>query len=472
MLDIFLWYSREDGAPAATRLRKELDRANYSVWQDIQEVQGGQPWEEQLREALDQSQVVIVLLTPDAVASGYVTLEWKHARLLKRPIIPILVAPVGAIPDELVPMQRHDFTNPDTYGVALVSLLDDLARIRESMYERVRGTLSPLLRDDRFASLRTVFEKLGYWIDARLYQPAVLGSLVDIMRHTGLAELQRRSTIDLLNELLANDRDWNAQLRRQVTEHRDQFEAALNALRPLVRAGPVVPIVIVAMNEQEAGELASGVAFDGYPPSLRQEFAALQALLESSQLGDWARRYRARSQDWQPFSSIDGGQTIRELLTSAFETLDTDASPLIPEFRDIQSLNDAAGRPALKKLRRGGCILVIDSISIRHPKLQRALQQSVLDATPDTSVVTIAPAPTNFDLLRQVTIVLQLTLGDLEFIRRRDDDDEELEAFNELTDAKRLSRWVRERARKFQPEPSSPLADMHGQLFGGGSGRR
>ena len=72
MLKIFLSYARKDGAAAAARLRTELERAGFTVWRDIEQMRGGRAWQEQLRAALREVDVVLVLLTPAAVKSKYV----------------------------------------------------------------------------------------------------------------------------------------------------------------------------------------------------------------------------------------------------------------------------------------------------------------------------------------------------------------------------------------------------------------
>ncbi len=99
MLKVFLSYSHTDGSENAARLREELKIA-FDVWRDTEEMQGGESWREQLRNALHEVDIVILLLTPAAVTSPYVAEEWKGARLLKKPVIPVLITSCN-IPDEL-----------------------------------------------------------------------------------------------------------------------------------------------------------------------------------------------------------------------------------------------------------------------------------------------------------------------------------------------------------------------------------
>ncbi|PKO19434.1 MAG: hypothetical protein CVU38_21565, partial [Chloroflexi bacterium HGW-Chloroflexi-1] len=54
MIHVFLSYARADGLDAATKLRAELTAMGFQVWRDIEEMQGGLAWKEQLRAALRQ----------------------------------------------------------------------------------------------------------------------------------------------------------------------------------------------------------------------------------------------------------------------------------------------------------------------------------------------------------------------------------------------------------------------------------
>src|SRR5262245_49056073 len=112
MLKVFLSYAHADSSKAAARLREELKLASFDVWRDIEDMQGGESWREQLRNALYEVDVVIVLLTPAAVASPHVIEEWKAARLLKKPIFPALISPCK-IPDEFLDIHYHNLNDPE-----------------------------------------------------------------------------------------------------------------------------------------------------------------------------------------------------------------------------------------------------------------------------------------------------------------------------------------------------------------------
>jgi hypothetical protein len=128
MLKVFLSYARADGSAAATRLRAELEAMGFTVWRDIEDLQGGLPWREQLRLAVRNVDAVLVLLTPAAVASAAVTWEWETAQTLGRRVIGLLIASC-LVAGELQRLHYHDLHDDTTYALGLAKLGRDLCRL-------------------------------------------------------------------------------------------------------------------------------------------------------------------------------------------------------------------------------------------------------------------------------------------------------------------------------------------------------
>jgi hypothetical protein len=59
---LFLSYGRRDAAELANRLRGDLEKLGYEVWQDTREIRAGREWEEQIADGLRSTQVVSDLL--------------------------------------------------------------------------------------------------------------------------------------------------------------------------------------------------------------------------------------------------------------------------------------------------------------------------------------------------------------------------------------------------------------------------
>lgn len=90
---VFISYARGDGTAFAEALRERLNTAGYTAWLDTRSIEAGHLFYDEIREALQQAFVIVVVLTPGAVASNQVTAEWNYA--LSRftpPIIPLVIA--------------------------------------------------------------------------------------------------------------------------------------------------------------------------------------------------------------------------------------------------------------------------------------------------------------------------------------------------------------------------------------------
>lgn len=61
---IFLSYARKDGAKLAARLHRDLTKRGFEVWLDTGRSGGGDTWTTEIEKAIDQSQVILALLTP------------------------------------------------------------------------------------------------------------------------------------------------------------------------------------------------------------------------------------------------------------------------------------------------------------------------------------------------------------------------------------------------------------------------
>jgi hypothetical protein len=122
---VLLSYARADGAEAAAQLRTELTRAGFSVWRDIEEMRGGKDWKEQIREALRQVDALVLLLTPESVASPIVAWERETALTLEKPVIPVLIK-ACSVPSEWGRDHYHPMDTPERYRLGFAALIRDL----------------------------------------------------------------------------------------------------------------------------------------------------------------------------------------------------------------------------------------------------------------------------------------------------------------------------------------------------------
>jgi len=107
-MQVFICYSRADKQFAA-QLVDDLAEYEVEVWMDIRSIPSGSNWDLEVQKGLDNSDVMLVLLSPSSAASQNVADEWSYFIERDKPIIPIMIAPCE-VPFRLSRRQRVDFT--------------------------------------------------------------------------------------------------------------------------------------------------------------------------------------------------------------------------------------------------------------------------------------------------------------------------------------------------------------------------
>ncbi len=90
---IFISYSRQDGEDFATNLRHRLTDASpeLTLWQDRDQMEGGKDWWAQIEAALNAVEYMVLVATPEAMASKIVAKEWRYARQQGVCVFPVKV---------------------------------------------------------------------------------------------------------------------------------------------------------------------------------------------------------------------------------------------------------------------------------------------------------------------------------------------------------------------------------------------
>jgi hypothetical protein len=99
-IKVFLSYAKPDQA-YAQRLASGLAKEGYQVWDARNELLHGDNWSLRIGEALQQSDAMVVLLSPDAVKSEWIRREVEYAlgsANYAGRLIPIVVRPTKEIP--------------------------------------------------------------------------------------------------------------------------------------------------------------------------------------------------------------------------------------------------------------------------------------------------------------------------------------------------------------------------------------
>lgn len=103
-MKIFISHAHENDA-LAKKLGKALKRVGWDVWDDEQILPGDNP-AEKIGQALEESEAIVVLLTPEAVQSNMVRSEISYALGKKRfsgRLIPVIVGSRDGFRHESLP---------------------------------------------------------------------------------------------------------------------------------------------------------------------------------------------------------------------------------------------------------------------------------------------------------------------------------------------------------------------------------
>ena len=126
---VFISYSRTDSA-FVDRLEATLQSRGFRTWVDRSEMRGGVDWLNQIQDALDQCQAVLVILSPVAVQSEYVQMEYRYAKSQGKPIVPLEYQALQRVPIDLHALHRIIFHN--NYDQGFESLLHTLRGLAPS----------------------------------------------------------------------------------------------------------------------------------------------------------------------------------------------------------------------------------------------------------------------------------------------------------------------------------------------------
>jgi hypothetical protein len=99
-MKVFLSYSGSERS-LAERIRNDLAAAGISVWDAVQEIVPGENWPKKVGKALDESNAMVVLISPEAVRSRWIKHEIDYALGSPRfegRLIPVLARPTRDIP--------------------------------------------------------------------------------------------------------------------------------------------------------------------------------------------------------------------------------------------------------------------------------------------------------------------------------------------------------------------------------------
>ena len=104
---IFISYSKKD-SDLAQKLADDLEAAGFRIWID-RSIGGGDLWRETIENNLRNAEEVVIVVSPNSMASKWVQHEGSLAYGWGKKLYPILVAPTDSLPPWLDEYQYIDF---------------------------------------------------------------------------------------------------------------------------------------------------------------------------------------------------------------------------------------------------------------------------------------------------------------------------------------------------------------------------
>jgi hypothetical protein len=322
-------------------------------------------------------------------------------------------------------------------------------------WQTIKDELSQLSADQKYQSYKPLLDTLQHMADAKYPSPEIVKGVLDGVLYM---QAQGTSTQEIVKKVEGGyvQPDWIVegdvnQANRDLIKN--TFVTIVNNNSKDLKkneedASILVPIVLLVMTKAEAEGLLNLQAFEGFTEQIyTEQFNRYQRALEEKSFINWIQHYGEKPEEWQPF--INDPATISEVVTQALGSIEGYEHPLIPNFIDVRTLNEDTLRRSLWNLRQNGCVVIIDSISIRHPVIQRAYRRTLLDAFPNTLLVKLNPFSDPSELEEQMIKFSERYL-DLEFFKRfRVDLDGKCD---EVEDNFHFKRWLKDQAPKLLPE--------------------
>lgn len=224
-----------------------------------------------------------------------------------------------------------------------------------------------------------------------------------------------------------------------LSSYRDELPA-------LTFKNKIISVILMVMTAQEAKELESGELLKSLPLEIQHNFDELKDTLLNNGAADWVNFYGDNAEDWHPFGLAAG--TIKELVMHEIEALTNEDPEINVEFFDIGLLSRIEERQQLKALRDKDCIVIIDTVSMCHPVVHSRFHESVLDVYSNTYVLTLAPVHDAFQKLREMSLIIQLKLENMEFAKRKTEAEPQNEDCEYSHDTAKFGEWFSKYAKK------------------------
>lgn len=156
MSQVFISYKHTDEG-FVNELERRIKENNIPAWKAGNNIPVGEVWRKTIDENIEKSFAVIVVMTPAARLSEYVTYEWSYAMGIGKPIIPVMLEKTEVHP-KLEPLQHLNFTT--RYAEPWGALLERLREINEAIAHNALSITPSKVSFDGYVGLLDEFKKV------------------------------------------------------------------------------------------------------------------------------------------------------------------------------------------------------------------------------------------------------------------------------------------------------------------------
>jgi WD40 repeat protein len=244
MAKIFISYTRVD-APFVQRLKGALSDQGHDVWVDMNGIPPGEVFLRKIREAIEESDAFVSVLTPELTRSEVCRLETEHAITHHKRILPVVLREVNRreVPKALAERNWIFFQEGDDFDSSNAALLAAVAvnlewvqahtrmTVRATEWERKSRDRSYLLRGTDLTDAEQSLVRAGAGGEPRataLMQDYVLASRADATRRQRLTLRSVGYGLLLTTALAAYAgwKGWVALQAQKTTEEANKVEVA------------------------------------------------------------------------------------------------------------------------------------------------------------------------------------------------------------------------------------------------------
>lgn len=217
-VSVFISYSRTDSA-FVDRLEADLRGYGFNTWVDRQHLEGGADWARLIEQQISKCDVLVVALSPDAVASQWVQNEIVYAQSAGKHIIPVLARPVERVPIEIIRLQFIDL------GSEYANRLQEL-RVALLKMSSLPTVSHPTQAPQSLLSLPDVSDPLKGLVQIPPAPPAPNPDLMAILRQaqSALAHGELDLAEALLQQVVAQEKGFgNGLAAEELKQVREQL---------------------------------------------------------------------------------------------------------------------------------------------------------------------------------------------------------------------------------------------------------